>query len=427
VLLHHLSMTIPAVSDGYDSAKNLTLFSPAWWLVASPLKIFVAGPEFVLVFFVLSGFVLTLSPLARLTQNRAAASSAASESQASERQTTQDPPRSPRRYDWVSYYPRRIVRLGVPVVASMVLAVAIITTLPHPAAAAAGSWLQRQSSPDVSFSNLLSETLLIVDPSRPGVNPPLWSLTWEMWFSILLPVAVFIALWTRRFPMLWAIAFCGVSMFGYIEHNTAATFLPAFALGALLGANAERIHDAVDRWRNRTGFKPIWAAIAIAGPMLSISFWMLRPLLNGTGADIALAMRVPGAVLMVGTVAFWPAAARVFDAKPLAGLGRISFSVYLVHSPFVVAFGLMFTGAMWWVGALSSVAATAVLALLMYGLVEKPSQRLASWLGARVSATLANRPDYANSRISSTSTGASSGSTATPTALRAWMPASPKA
>jgi peptidoglycan/LPS O-acetylase OafA/YrhL len=377
VLLHHLSMTIPAVSDGYDSAKNLSPFSPAWWLVASPLKIFVAGPEFVLVFFVLSGFVLTLSPLARLTQNRAAAG---------ETLTNADSPRSPRRYDWASYYPRRIVRLGVPVVASMVLAVAVITTLPHPSSAGAGSWLQRQANPDVSFGNLLSETLLIVDPSRPGVNPPLWSLTWELWFSLLLPVAVFIALWTRRFPVLWAIAFCGVSVFGYVEHITAATFLPAFALGALLGANAERIHDAVDRWRSRSGFTPIWAAIAVAGPMLSISFWMLRPLLNGTGADVALAMRVPGAVLMVGTVAFWPAASRVF--APLAGLGRVSFSVYLVHSPVVVAFGLMFTGAMWWIGALSSIAITAVLALLMYGLVEKPSQRLAAWLGARISAAL---------------------------------------
>jgi peptidoglycan/LPS O-acetylase OafA/YrhL len=330
-----------------------------------------------LVFFVLSGFVLTLSPLARLTQNRAAAA---------ETSTNADPPRPPRRYDWASYYPRRIVRLGVPVVASMVLAVVVITTLPHPSPAGDGSWLQRQANPDVSFGNLLSETLLIVDPSRPGVNPPLWSLTWELWFSLLLPVAVFIALWTRRFPVLWAIAFCGVSVFGYVEHITAATFLPAFALGALLGANAERIHDAVDRWRDRSGFTPIWAAIAVAGPMLSISFWMLRPLLNGTGADVALAMRVPGALLMVGTVAFWPATSRVF--APLAGLGQISFSVYLVHSPVVVAFGLMFTGAMWWIAALSSITITAVLALLMYGLVEKPSQRLAAWLGARISAAL---------------------------------------
>jgi peptidoglycan/LPS O-acetylase OafA/YrhL len=48
----------------------------------------------------------------------------------------------------------------------------------------------------------------------------------------------------------------------------------------------------------------------------------------------------------------------------------------------------MFTGATWWIGALSSITITAVLALLMYGLVEKPSQRLAAWLGARISAAL---------------------------------------
>ena len=367
-------MTIPAVSNGYDSASKLSPFSAAWWLVASPLKIFVAGPEFVLVFFVLSGFVLTLSPLARARTN---ASGSASGNHAN------------RHYDWASYYPRRIVRLGLPVVASMVLAVVVITALPHHAIGSDGSWLQRQAHPDLSIGNLLSETLLIVDPSRPSVNPPLWSLTWEMWFSLLLPIAVFVALWSRRFPALWALAFCGVSTFGYVEHDNAVIFLPAFALGALLGANAERIHDAVDRWRNRRGFTAVWATIAIAGPMVSISYWLLRPLLSGTGSEVALSMRTVGTVLMVGTVAFWPAAARVFDAKPVVGLGRISFSVYLVHSPIVVAFGLMFIGSSWWIGALASIAATVIFATLMYNLVEKPSQRLASWLGRGTSSAVA--------------------------------------
>ena len=115
VLLHHLSMTIPAVSNGYDNSANLELFSPAWWLVASPLKIFVAGPEFVLVFFVLSGYVLTLAPLKARTAQVEVGSS-----------------RGP--YDWLAYFPRRILRLGVPVVAAMALAYVVITAFPHPSA-----------------------------------------------------------------------------------------------------------------------------------------------------------------------------------------------------------------------------------------------------------------------------------------------------
>lgn len=370
VLAHHLSMTIPSISNAYDSSSNGVPLSLAWWLVDGPAKILVAGPEFVLVFFVLSGFVLTLSPLSHAKRE--------------DRIGLKAP-----RYDWAAYYPRRIVRLGIPVVASMVLAFLVITVPPHPAGGDAGSWLSRQAHPNVSLSNLVTETLLIADPNRPSVNPPLWSLTWELWFSLLLPIAVVIALWSRRAPVLWGLFFCGASLLGYVQHETAAMYLPAFALGALLGAHAHRIHDAVARAAHTRRLTAIWIGLAVAGPALSTSYWMLRPFLSGPTADAALALRVPGATIMVATVAFCPAVSRVFEGRGLAWLGKISFSLYLVHFPVVVCFGLLFTGSSWWIGALLSLASSLVLTLLMYSLVEKPSIHLASRAGRRVSALVA--------------------------------------
>ncbi|HXD60384.1 MAG TPA: acyltransferase [Lacisediminihabitans sp.] len=369
VLAHHLSMTIPAISNAYDSSSNLAPFSLAWWFVGGPAKTLVAGPEFVLVFFVLSGFVLTLSPLSRAKR--------------------EDNGDATARYDWAAYYPRRIVRLGIPVVASMVLAYIVIAVPPHPTVGGAGSWLTRQAHPNISLSNLVTETLLIADPQRPSVNPPLWSLTWELWFSLLLPLAVVIALWSRRAPVLWGLFFCGASLVGYIHHETAAMYLPAFALGALLGVNAHRIHGAVARATHTKRLTAIWIGLVIAGPALSTSYWMLRPLLSGPTADAALALRVPGAAIMVATVAFCPAASRIFESRGLAWLGKISFSLYLVHSPVVVCFGLLFVGSPWWIGAVLSLATTLVLTLMMYSLVEKPSIELASRTGRRVSALVA--------------------------------------
>ncbi len=366
VLLHHLSMTIPAISNGYEASNNIVPFSLAWWAVASPLKIFLAGPEFVLVFFVLSGFVLTLSPLSRPA-----------------RASVNSP--GPRAYDWVSYYPRRVLRLGIPVAASLALAVGVIILLPRPVHAGVGDWLARQSHPNIGVQRLIVEALLIVDPNRPRVNPSLWSLTWEMWFSLLLPVAVLLALWSRRAPALWALLFCGISMYGYTASIPAMMFLPAFGLGGLLGANAHRIHGALERWQHRRGYTPLWIVVAICGPLMSICFWMLRPLLSGPAAHLALAMRVPGAVIIVATVAFWPAAARLFEARPLIGLGRVSFSLYLVHAPIVIAFGLLFANRPWWIGATLTLITCAVVTVLMYVLVEKPSNVLASWTGAHAS------------------------------------------
>jgi peptidoglycan/LPS O-acetylase OafA/YrhL len=270
VLLHHLSMTIPAISNGYDSTHNVAPWSFTWWVLQSPLKVLVAGPEFVLVFFILSGFVLTLSPLGKRTRLGSPVPQRA--------RTPQDQPASRRPYDWAAYYPRRIIRLGVPVVASMVLAFVVVTTLPHPIDPGDGSWLTRQAHQDTGLPNLLTETLLIADPSRPSVKPPLWSLTWELWFSLLLPVAVAIALFSRRLPVLWALVFCGISAYGYVMKVPAVMFLPAFALGGLLAANATRINAAIERQRGRRGFTLMWAAIAITGPMLCISAWLLRPL-----------------------------------------------------------------------------------------------------------------------------------------------------
>jgi len=64
----------------------------------------------------------------------------------------------------------------------------------------------------------------------------------------------------------------------------------------------------------------------------------------------------------------------------------VSFSLYLVHSPIVVLFGLHFTGSFWWIGAMLTVVTSFTLAIGMHVLVERPSRRLAAWAGHRVSA-----------------------------------------
>jgi peptidoglycan/LPS O-acetylase OafA/YrhL len=84
----------------------------------------------------------------------------------------------------------------------------------------------------------------------------------------------------------------------------------------------------------------------------------------------------------------WPAAGRIFAARPFAALGKVSFSLYLVHSPIVVLFGLNFTGSRWALGAGLAIITSFALAIVMYVLVERPSRRLAGWAGRRVSGAI---------------------------------------
>ena len=359
VLVHHVAMTAPSISAAYSSGGNVPLFSAAWWVTLSPLKILFAGPEFVLVFFVLSGFVLVLTPLRRL----------------------------PGSYDWLGYYPKRIIRLAIPVIVSVGLAAIWITLVPRTSDATAGAWMVRQGNPDLGLSSLLREASIVGYTGRPDINPPLWSLAWEMWFSLLLPVGVILAVATRRFTLAWVVALLAASTTGYLFSIEPLMYLPAFGLGALLAANQQRLVDAGAALSAKRYGTAVWVGISLLGPALLIAHWLLRPLLTAPFTDLALAMRVPGAVLIVATVALWPPMQRMLSGRLLAWLGAISFSLYLVHFPVVVSFGEIFGPSRWWMGALISVPLSLVLAQLMYRWVELPAQTLAGKVGAAVSAT----------------------------------------
>ena len=356
VLVHHISMTSPAVSAAYSSSIDVPIFSTGWWATLSPLKIFFAGPEFVLVFFVLSGFVLVLSPLQQ----------------------------SVRGYNWLAYYPRRIVRLAIPVVVSVVLAAMWIALVPR--TGVGGAWMAKQGSPDLGLGNLLREASIVGYTGRPDVNPPLWSLAWEMWFSLLLPIGVILAVATRRWTLAWAAALLTASTIGYLLAVEPLMYLPAFALGALLAANHASLRAISTRLAVRPGGVLLWTLVAVLGPLLLTAHWLLRPVLTAPWSELTLALRVPGAVLVVATVALWPAAQQLLSGRLLGWLGRISFSLYLVHFPVVVTFGQVFGPEHWWWGAMVSVTVSLVLAQLMYRWVELPAQALAARVGAAFSA-----------------------------------------
>jgi peptidoglycan/LPS O-acetylase OafA/YrhL len=381
VLVHHVSMTAPSVSAAYSSSTNVAVFSPAWWVTLSPLKILFAGPEFVLVFFVLSGFVLVLTPLRRWPwTHRVARRPGGADIDAS----APDEDAPPAGYDWLAYYPRRIVRLAIPVIVSVGLAAMWILLVPR--TGDGGAWMAKQGSPDLGIGNLLREASIVGYTGRPDVNPPLWSLAWEMWYSLLLPVGVIFAVATRRWTLAWVGLLLAASTTGYLLGIEPLMYLPAFGLGALLAANFEGLQARSARLARRPGGTALWSLIALLGPLLLIAYWLLRPMLSAPWGDLALALRVPGAALIVATVALWPPVQRMLGGRLLAWLARISFSLYLVHFPVVVTFGQLAGPEHWWWGALVSVPVSLALAQLMYRWVELPAQTLAARAGAAFSA-----------------------------------------
>lgn len=140
------------------------------------------GSASVIVFFILSGIVLSLVPFKHMKDGG---------------------------YDWLSYFPRRVVRLCVPLFTAIALGIVagfvawrIGSTSRSALAIAYDGGLQRVVHDilmqfDVLF-NISDDGQNLFGASLMRVNSPVWSMSWELWFSLTLPLAIWCVSRIRR-------------------------------------------------------------------------------------------------------------------------------------------------------------------------------------------------------------------------------------
>ncbi|MGN8026016.1 acyltransferase family protein [Microbacterium sp. 22242] len=345
VLVHHASLIAEPWID------------PAGWalLTQSPLKLLLAGSEAVMVFFVLSGLVVALPAL-----NRG--------------------------FSWARYYPARLFRLYVPVIAALGAAALLVRLIPRdPTTMPDGSWMQDAQATTVSAGDVLSQMSLL-RPSYP-IDNVLWSLRWELFFSLLLPLFVWVALRVRRLALPVAALIVLLMFAGRTTGNSALAYLPVFLLGTLI---AVRFAD-LRAWAERPGPRRAlpWLA-ALAGVML-IASWLAKPLTSGTvAADVLWAVAGAGAALLVVLAIVWPTARRTLETRPMQWLGRVSFSLYLVHAPILASLCYLLGAERWWLACLIGAPLSLIAAGAFHRLVERPAQELSATAG-RVGVALAER------------------------------------
>lgn len=344
VLFSHVANTNATVARAiYGDREAMADGSPLWLLTYTPAHLLWMGQAAVYVFFVLSGFVLML-PILRARD----------------------------RFDWLSYYPRRLVRLYVPVWVAVAFGTLLAALIPRVAGAADGPWLQAR--PSASLGGLFHDLTLLVGPSR--VISPLWSLQWEIWFSLLLPVFAWFAVSKSCLWPLKAVLLLLASTAGEGFNMAYLAYLPIFALGCLLAVHLDELNDLARRVQT-----PVWVTICVAAVLLLTSRWLIAAV-TGSSALLAASWTAVtcGAVLAVLAAAFWSPLSTALEARPIQWLGKVSFSLYLIHEPIVLAFAF---GLRPW----SSVAAIPVslfAAAVFYRLVESPSHRLAQAVGRTV-------------------------------------------
>jgi peptidoglycan/LPS O-acetylase OafA/YrhL len=318
-----------------------------WWFIsATPIKLMSAGSESVLVFFILSGLVVPLPMLGK--KGRA----------------------------WVAFYFSRLLRLYLPVWGSLVFAGVVIAFTPHPASAVTpGSWVERTNSTKAPLGLLFSEAGLLRKSF--SNNTVLWSLTWEVTFSLALPLFILAAMAIRRYWLPAGIVCVALTFVGKIYDSPALLYLPVFFLGTLVAVNLDGLRAWAAQPRKRQTSIG-WVALTVS-LLLIVTSWMFRPVIPaGTLASDALGCLTPvgAAGLVVCAVVFRPVQFGLSTRVP-RWLGRVSFSLYLTHLPILVAFVYLFGDRNWGLVAVVGIPTSLGIAYLFFRFVESPSHRLA--------------------------------------------------
>jgi peptidoglycan/LPS O-acetylase OafA/YrhL len=360
VVFHHLSLTLRPFSDVWivPTTRHPPIWSADWWFTSTPAELLIAGPEAVLIFFVLSGLVVAL------------------------------PAMSARPFDWVAYFPQRVARLYLPVVASILLSIVWILATSWSTTPSTSLWVQAYRFRLPTWRQVLGTMDLLF--GNPLLNNPLWTLSWELLFSLLLPLFVLIAVATRRWW--WAVLVgCAVLVgVGTVAGNGSLSFLPVFLAGTVVAARLPRLVAWAERRGSERWFLWAGAGVLILSLLLLDLHWTLWGALGGAPRfqPEAIAVQFIGAFGIVVLAIIWRPLSRLLSTRLFRWLGRISFSLYLVHVPVIIAMDALFGRSLGVLRIVLSLAVALAIAELFSRFVELPAHRFSRRLGRASSALM---------------------------------------
>ncbi len=299
VVLNHFYDVAPAFKA---QTQGLMAWTPLHWLVS--------GRFAVVLFFVLSGFVLAL------------------------------PYRAGKAQAYRQYFIRRMCRIYLPFVVAVGMAavLASIFSSPQP------EWAQGETdwsfmvSPGLVASHMLMQG---VGMGSISLNPPIWSLIYEIRISLFFPLLVWVAL---RLPLwsagaVFGLGFVAAKLFVMMD-GQANFYVGQSGAGALLltlyyvpffylGAKAALCRDVIIRQLQRV---PVWGHGVIFGVFFLLPARLVEA--HFTVNDVyfgVFALYLIFSVQVLGAVD-----ALLMRRAPL-WLGKVSFSLYLTHLPVLLA------------------------------------------------------------------------------------------
>src|SRR5262249_53703841 len=148
IVVHHSILSLPqALQDRAESVLEFT-----------PLRPISTGRPFVLLFFVLSGFVLAVAI------------------------------RSDPRFSYGAFVLKRVCRIYLPYAASLVLSIAIFALVRPDPIPGLTSWFNSTWSDGISETAIVENALLVGNVASSTLNNVNWSLVYELRISLIFPL-----------------------------------------------------------------------------------------------------------------------------------------------------------------------------------------------------------------------------------------------
>jgi peptidoglycan/LPS O-acetylase OafA/YrhL len=349
VAICHTLLIQPGLMNAYALPASIEPGTLHWWLSFSPLHLGWAGSEMVYIFFVLSGFVLTVPFM-----------------------------KKPPARKWIIYYPKRLIRLYVPVWGAVAFSVLLMTIFPRNFSPTDSPALVFQLS-RLNMDQVINELLLWPTPGFS--NNVLWTLKLEVMFSLLLPLVVLFSMVAPKLNLLKAILlFVPVFVFSTGGPDI-KFFLPMFALGSIMAVERDRLKQFGAWISNGQLGGAAWAGLALVTLVLLNSNWNLLAYTMDS-EKLAAFLPTARALILVGAclamfISIEGPWRRWLDTPVLQWLGSRSFSLYLVHWPIIVTVAVVLGGQPS-LGLSLAVALPVVLLAteVFYRLVENPVKML---------------------------------------------------
>jgi peptidoglycan/LPS O-acetylase OafA/YrhL len=294
----------------FHAVKILPEASPAAHLLARPLmRPLWDGPGAVMLFFVLSGFVLTLPYVGS----------------------------TPKKIDTVPFLIRRIARLypAYWVVISLALALRFGVFSPQ-GLNGLSAWARMHWQLPITGVSILRH-ISMISPylNASEVDPVIWSLIIEMKVSLIFPAILWLVVSTRRYQYAIAALILTLSLSAFIHGPMdegspwlhVLTMLPVFLFGSYLAKYRAAI---VPRLRTS-----VWLRVAagISGLLLYNSQWLL-PWLNRGVFRLGSAV---GSGILILVFLGSESLEKIGTSRPILFLGDVSYSFYLIQLPILLA------------------------------------------------------------------------------------------